>query len=147
MPYHIRKAGSKYLIVRNEDKKVVGRSDSRAKAERSIGYRMDAEAKNPKKYQRGFNNNLRDKKLSKKTVLYGQTDFKNRTVIINKKAHKTHRGKDSIISTIAHEEIHIKHPRMHEKTVRKLEQKSVQRMSRKQKQKKYNQYSKPVKVL
>lgn len=48
MPYHIRKKGKKYLIIRDEDNVVVGKSDSKAKAMRSIGYRMQAVAKNEK---------------------------------------------------------------------------------------------------
>jgi hypothetical protein len=46
MPYHIKvdnRKKKKYLIVRDEDGVVVGSSDSRVKAGRSIGYRMDAE--------------------------------------------------------------------------------------------------------
>lgn len=42
MPYHIKKKGKKYQIVRDEDNVVVGTSDSKAKAQRSIGYRMEA---------------------------------------------------------------------------------------------------------
>lgn len=35
MAYHLKKKGKKYQIVRDEDKVVVGTSDSKAKAERS----------------------------------------------------------------------------------------------------------------
>lgn len=42
MPYHIKKQGKKFKIVRDEDGVVVGTSDSKAKALRSIGYREDA---------------------------------------------------------------------------------------------------------
>lgn len=45
MPYKILKSGKKYKIVNKETGKVVGTSTSRAKATRSIGYRMSAEAK------------------------------------------------------------------------------------------------------
>ncbi len=45
MPYNIREKGKKFEIVRKEDGKVVGISDTREKAERSIGYRMQGEAK------------------------------------------------------------------------------------------------------
>lgn len=45
MAYHIKKKGKKYLIIRDEDNIVVGKSDSKAKAKRSIGYRMEAVAK------------------------------------------------------------------------------------------------------
>lgn len=40
--------GKKWLIIRTEDKKIVGRSDKRAKAMRSIGYRMEAIAQKNK---------------------------------------------------------------------------------------------------
>lgn len=42
MPYHIEKNGKKFDIVRDEDGIVVGTSDTKAKAQRSIGYRMKA---------------------------------------------------------------------------------------------------------
>lgn len=45
MPYHIKKKRKKYLIIRDEDNVVVGKSDSKAKAKRSIGYRMETVAK------------------------------------------------------------------------------------------------------
>lgn len=45
MPYIIKKKGKKYQIVNKETGKVVGTSDSKAKAGRSIGYRMEAEMK------------------------------------------------------------------------------------------------------
>ncbi len=48
MPYRIRKRGNKYEIVRLTDNKVVGRSDTRAKARASIGYRMRAHKKKKK---------------------------------------------------------------------------------------------------
>jgi hypothetical protein len=49
MPYHIKKVGKKFKIIRDEDNVVVGTSDSKAKAQRSIGYRMEAIAKTERK--------------------------------------------------------------------------------------------------
>ena len=45
MPYQIKKAGKKFKIIRDEDGVVVGTSDSKAKALRSIGYREEAHVK------------------------------------------------------------------------------------------------------
>lgn len=42
MSYTIREEGGKFLIV-NQEGNVVGKSDARDKAERSIGYREKAE--------------------------------------------------------------------------------------------------------
>lgn len=42
MPYHLKKVGKKFKIIRDEDGVVVGTSLSKAKALRSIGYREDA---------------------------------------------------------------------------------------------------------
>ena len=43
MPYNIRKAGAKYEIVRKEDGKVVGTSNSQQKARASVRARMAGE--------------------------------------------------------------------------------------------------------
>lgn len=83
--------------------------------------------------------------------LYGLTNPNTRTIAINKSAHKTKgdhprwvaknkNGHASIIDTIVHEEMHRKHPRMKEKTVRKLTPKKVKRMSKKLKNKIYSKY-------
>lgn len=48
MPYHVKKVGKKFKIIRDEDGVVVGTSDSKAKALRSIGYREDAIRKKEK---------------------------------------------------------------------------------------------------
>lgn len=42
MSYHTKKVGKKTAIVRDEDGVVVGKSDTKKKALRSIGYREDA---------------------------------------------------------------------------------------------------------
>lgn len=49
MTYHVAKKGKRYAIVRDEDKKVVGTSDTKKKALRSIGYRMEAHMKSENK--------------------------------------------------------------------------------------------------
>ena len=45
MPYDIRKSKNGYDIIRKADGKVVGTSDSLAKARASIGFRMSGEKK------------------------------------------------------------------------------------------------------
>jgi hypothetical protein len=49
---------------------------------------------------------------------YGDIDFTKRVIRINKKMGRDKLG--NIIDTIVHEEMHARHPRMHEKTVRRL---------------------------
>lgn len=48
MSYHLKKVGKKFKIVRDEDGVVVGASDTKAKAMRSIGYREEANMKKEK---------------------------------------------------------------------------------------------------
>jgi hypothetical protein len=43
MPYSVRKQGDQWAIVRKDDGKVVGHSDSKAKAEASVRARMASE--------------------------------------------------------------------------------------------------------
>lgn len=43
MPYTIKKSGNKYQIVRKDTGKVIGSSDSRAKAQSSINARLAGE--------------------------------------------------------------------------------------------------------
>lgn len=80
---------------------------------------------------------------------YGETDTEAKVVRINKKAHKrmdlkrvnrNPNGTESLVDTIVHEEMHAKHPNMHEKTVRKKAKKVVARLSQKAKSKIRNKY-------
>lgn len=45
MAYKVKKQGKKWLIIKVDGNIIVGRSDTKAKALRSIGYREEAEAK------------------------------------------------------------------------------------------------------
>jgi predicted SprT family Zn-dependent metalloprotease len=83
-----------------------------------------------KKWKREVNNKLKG--------VYGVTDFQKREIQINKKLHK--KDGESMIDTIVHEEMHMKHPRMKEKTVRKLTPKKVKKMSKKAKSNIRNKY-------
>lgn len=67
---------------------------------------------------------------------YGEIDYKKRVISINKTLHK--KDKEDIIDTITHEEMHRKHPKMHEKTVRKETPKVVSKMSNKSKARLYS---------
>ena len=48
MPYKIRKVGNKYKIIKSDTGKVVGTSDSKAKAQASIRARYAGENKKSK---------------------------------------------------------------------------------------------------
>lgn len=89
--------------------------------------------------------------FKKKKGLYGETDFQHKTITVNKERHKskgTHgngikknkNGSASIIDTIVHEEMHSKHPKMHEKTVRRLTPRKLKVMSNKNKKRLYSKY-------
>lgn len=109
---------------------------------------MATKKKPTKKWKKVIDNKMRG--------AYGETDFDKKLIRINKKRHakgkvhdkrtkKNKNGSASMIDTIVHEEMHMKHPKMHEKTVRKLTPKVVKRMPASVKQKKHGQY-KPIKV-
>lgn len=83
--------------------------------------------------------------------IFGETDDAKRTISINKKLHKVKSGghlqknadgTESLIGTIDHELIHAAHPKMHEKTVRKVAKKQVKRLSTKTKQRAYARFRK-----
>ncbi len=71
---------------------------------------------------------LKKKKKAKIVVnnhmrAFGQTDTKTKVVEINKKKHKG--DKRELADTIKHELLHVKHPKMHEKTVYKKTKKEI----------------------
>ena len=75
----------------------------------------------------------------------GDTDLANRVIRINKNLHKKVKktGKEGeLINTIVHEELHRKHPKMLEKTVRKKTKEEVRKLSEPQKHKLYGYYAK-----
>lgn len=89
----------------------------------------------------------------KKGEFYGFTDLNKKTITINKSFHKkkgihgpgiskNKNGTAKILDTIVHEEMHAAHPKMHEKTVRKLTPKKVKRLTKKAKKKLYSKYKK-----
>lgn len=82
---------------------------------------------------------------------YGRTTFEDNKptkIEVSKKAHKDIK-KDkslpkksrSLIDTIVHEEMHANHPNRHEKTIRKMAPKLVEKLGKLRKQALYNKYS------
>jgi hypothetical protein len=92
------------------------------------------------KFKRMVNNKLRG--------AYAEIDEKKKTIAINKKRHKQNvkrydknkDGSEKLINTIVHEELHAKHPKMHEKTVYKKAKQNVKIMSKKVKGKYYSKF-------
>lgn len=81
--------------------------------------------------------------------LFGETDDQKKTITINKRLHaqkggghiiRNKDGRESIIGTISHELMHARHPRMREKTVRKLNRKRVKRLSTQTKKRMYDKF-------
>lgn len=75
---------------------------------------------------------------------YGVTDFAKREIRINKTLHKTRpshkRRYAELLDTIVHEEMHLAHPKMHEKTVRKLTPKRIKNMTTREKRAAYARF-------
>ena len=103
MGYRIRKQPGKkrpYQIIDMNSGKVVGTSQNRTTAQRSIGHRNKAESKNIKQYKR---------KVDNKMHAYGETDLEKKTIRINKSKKKNSPG--DVADTILHEKLHILHPK------------------------------------
>lgn len=94
-----------------------------------------AKSRGPGKRQDGVKYKV-DNKLKD---TYGETDLNTKVIKINKKLHK--KDKESMIDTIVHEHMHLKHPLMHEKTVRRLTPKKVKKMTKKSKARLYNKFN------
>ena len=77
------------------------------------------------------------KVIDNKMRWQGDIDTERHIIRINKAKSKK---KSSIIDTIIHEEMHAKHPRMYESTIREETIKALNKMTPKQKSLKYNQY-------
>jgi hypothetical protein len=74
---------------------------------------------------------------------HGDIDDEKKIIRINKSKKKNEK-KGEIIDTIAHEEIHRKHPKMWEKTVGKMAKEYVKKVGFKEKKKMYSKYRKKV---
>lgn len=94
--------------------------------------------------------------VDNKMRYYGETDFEKKKIRVNKKKSKKnpmykrpvnkHASRyPDLLGTIVHEETHRKHPKMRERTVRKIERRMVKKLTKKQKRKYYNLYRKKKK--
>jgi predicted SprT family Zn-dependent metalloprotease len=88
-------------------------------------------------------------KVDNRMKSMGETDFDKHLIRINKTLHKNQKGstimgrklkRGELLDSIVHEEMHRKHPKMHEKTVYKLTPKTTAKMSKKSKQKMYKKF-------
>ena len=88
--------------------------------------------KKRKKYKKSY------KRIVDNKMRYqGETDLDRKVIKINKRQSKK---KSTVIDTIQHEELHAKHPKMKEKTVRIETKNKLKRMSQMKKHKLYNLY-------
>lgn len=108
---------------------------------------VDRLGKAMKSKPKGWTNKVDDKMRG----AYGETDFANRTIRINKKKSKTspmykrpvNKGATKypdVLGTIVHEEFHKNNPNATEKETRKAERRLVKRMSPAQKKKAYSRF-------
>lgn len=106
---------------------------------------------NAKKFEKARREHFGIKRIvdNKLKSAYGESDTQTNVIRINKKAHKrmdlkrvsaNPDGTESLTNTIVHEEMHIKHPKMTEKAVRRKAKKVVDRLSQSQKRKIRNRY-------
>lgn len=114
---------------------------------RATSPRKTSKRSSPKntKWKRKVDNKLRGS--------YGQTDYVNKTITINKKASKkdplykrpVNKGAKKypdVLATMVHEEYHRAHPKATERTTRKAERKLVASMTPTQKRRMYGRYQK-----
>lgn len=85
-------------------------------------YNKYQKVKIPKKYK-GFkvkvDNNMRD---------FGETDLEKKTIRINRKKSLKKGGHKELKDTLIHEKLHAKHPKMHEKTVRRKTKRKLKKL-------------------
>ena len=104
-------------------------------------------AKELKKYKKVVDNKMR---------AYGDCNFQKKIIRVNRvKARKDpsrvrpinkHAKRyPDVLDTMVHEENHVKHPRMHEKNIRKKTLRDIKKMTPKQKQKIYSRYKNKIK--
>ena len=71
----------------------------------------------------------------------GETDFKKRTIRVNKKRAKK-LGRGEVLKTMVHEGIHVLHPRMKEKNVEAKMQRNVNKLPKEMKRAYYDAFKK-----
>ena len=72
---------------------------------------------------------------------FGSFDPNTGIIRINKRKNKKSKKRGELIDTIVHEEMHARHPKMYEKTVRKKTVQLLKKMSRNRKNRLYSKYS------
>lgn len=83
---------------------------------------------------------------------YGETDMEKKTIRINKKLSRKNPSKKrplnkhasrypDVLDTIVHEIMHARHPKRHEKTVRKATLRYIRGISKKTKKKLYSKFA------
>ena len=90
-------------------------------------------SKATRKFKKAWN-----RRVDNKMRAYGETNYKKRTIRVNKKKSKKTR---ELLDSIIHEELHARHPRMHERTVRGRARTKAKRMSAKSKRRMYALYA------
>lgn len=89
-------------------------------------------------------NNLKKYKkvVNDKTKDFGQTDFDKKLIEVNKTMNRRKGSRGELIDTIEHEFNHVRHPKMSEKKIQKLTEKTTSHMTRKSKEKAYKPFEK-----
>ena len=130
MPYIVKKGSGKrpFRIVNQKTGEVVGTSTTLKNAHGSIAHRMDAESKNVKSYIFKKDNHMRG---------FGDVDTGKHIVRVNKSKSKN-RIPGEILDTIEHEKSHIRHPKMHEDSIRKITSRITRQLNKKLKQRDYH---------
>ncbi len=82
-------------------------------------------------------------KVDNKMKLFGQANLDTGEIKINKKKNKA-AGKGELLDTIVHEKLHIKHPKMSEKNIRKKTPIVLKKLSKKSKQQLFNKLNSPM---
>ncbi len=71
---------------------------------------------------------------------FGETDLDRKVVKVNKKRAKATHQKGELLDTIAHELLHVKHPKAKERTIQKKTERVTKRLSPKEKAKLYSKF-------
>ena len=89
-------------------------------------------------------------KIDNKMEAFGEVDFDKKIIKINRKAHIKAKKKalwdipqkdSTLINTLLHEKMHIAHPKMKERNIRKITREKLIEMSKKIKNRLYGEMS------
>lgn len=76
--------------------------------------------------------------MNNKMPYFAKTDTKTKLIEVNKKKNKKSKVRGELIDSLKHETVHLAHPKMLEKNVRKYTEKVLKKMSKKAKSKLYS---------